>query len=796
MLWPVDGFEKNVKPIFEFRAPLTNFAVAPFAAAVCFFAQPDNISDAQSSASVVPPITAYRWRPVAIGGGGFITGYDVDPAGKTRLAKTDVYGAYVWSFKNDRWVQLVTSESMPTSELSANVFNQGVYAIAVAPSKPDRIYMAIAGFIYRSDNAGKTFLRSREGPFPIFFDANSEFRMYGPLMAVSPLNANLVLMGTPNDGLLRSQDGGITWATVGSVPDGKKVRNDGKSKGPGVLVWFEKSPTGHREGNIWALSYGNGMFHSTDGGLTFTPLYASSAAHPNGLRQGTFSSDGSFYGVDSESQSIWKYRDSKWSNLSQRLGLIRSKFATVAIDQKGSRILLFDEGGSVQISLDGGQSWKTIPHSSKPGSSDPPWLRASNQSYFATSQVRMDPIVPGRFWAATGTGIYYADVPTGASEIVWSSQTRGIEELVANDVIHPPGGLALFGGWDFGVHVKGNLDMFSTTYGPEAGRLMGVQQLDWSPSRPNFIVTNASDTRMHCCDEDGNAVMAGYSFDGGQTWTKFATLPTPPGTSALDPWRMAFGSIAVSATDIDNIVWMPSMNRAPFFTKDLGATWNRVKFDGEVLPNTGAHAHYNFQRKIVAADRVLPYTFYLVHSGNEENPLLTGLWRTTDGGSTWQKIFKGEISPFSGYSAKLRGVPERAGNLFFSSGIPGRNISQLMRSLDGGKTWTMVANTEGIVDVGFGEPPYESSYPTIFIAGYVSGKYGIWRSIDNAATWIRIGKFPIGSLDAITCIEGDKNRFGRVYVGFEGSGWKYGEPSNCTANEYAFGDQEECFAAR
>jgi hypothetical protein len=40
-------------------------------------------------------------------------------------------------------------------------------------------------------------------------------------------------------------------------------------------------------------------------------------------------------------------------------------------------------------------------------------------------------------------------------------------------------------------------------------------------------VTNASDT-LKCCWQDGDAVMAGYSQDGGRTWSKFPSLPTPP----------------------------------------------------------------------------------------------------------------------------------------------------------------------------------------------------------------------------------------------------------------------------
>jgi photosystem II stability/assembly factor-like uncharacterized protein len=199
-------------------------------------------------------------------------------------------------------------------------------------------------------------------------------------------------------------------------------------------------------------------------------------------------------------------------------------------------------------------------------------------------------------------------------------------------------------------------------------------------------------------------------------------------------------------------------------------------------------------RKTLAADRVLPGRFYLVHSGDGANPQLAGLWRSDDGGMRWTKVFKGEIAPLSAHSARLRAVPGKAGHLFFTSGILGDAGTRLMRSTDGGQHWRALPNVDRIADIGFGRAAPASGYPAIFIAGYVAGEYGLWRSTDNAESWKRIGQFPLGSLDVVSAIEGDKDRFGRVYLGFEGSGFAYGEPAPCTPASYSFGDDRECFA--
>jgi hypothetical protein len=95
-----------------------------------------------------------------------------------------------------------------------------------------------------------------------------------------------------------------------------------------------------------------------------------------------------------------------------------------------------------------------------------------------------------------------------------------------------------------------------------------------------------------------------------------------------------------------------------------------------------------------------------------------------------------------------------------------------MRSIDGGATWTAVPNVFEVRAFGFGKAL--TNYPTIFIAGWVHRTYGLWRSDDNAQSWIQISVFPLGSLDNITTIDGDKNIYGTVYIGFSGSGYAYG----------------------
>jgi len=736
---------------------------------------------AASGASGPVAHETYAWRHVAVGGGGFITGLAFDPHGETRLARTDVYGAYIWT--GDRWHQLVNAASMPPGDRHQNGAADGVYEIAVAPSDPDRLYMAIQGWVYRSLDRGRSWTRADVGgPFPLAFDANSSFRMYGPFIAVDPTNPDHILLGTPSAGLWRSIDGARRWTRVQDVPESAIIATKAGDltparRAPGALIWFEPGSGGRR---IWVMSPGHGMFISEDGGAHFQPLPAAKGSGPALLRRGGFAPDGSFFGVDSIGRAVWVYRHDSWTNLSLAVGGPEPRnYAAIAINPHDGTIFVFDEGGRGARSMDGGRSWIRFVHKAVVGDGDPPWLHVADQSYFATADVEFDPVKPGRMWAGAGTGVFFADPALDGLLVRWTSQARGIEELVTNDIAQAPGMPPAFAAWDFGIHVKSDLDRYSTTYGPRERVIIAAQQVAWTPADPAFLVTNASDTRIGCCTEDGQTILAGFSMDGGRSWARFATLPRPPGTKPEDPWRMAFGMIAVSADSIDNIIWAPSFNRSPFYTMDRGKSWSRVVLPGEVLPNTGSHEAYYLPRKTLAADRVLPGVFYLVHSGEGANKGLAGLWRTADGGAHWARVFSGEIAPNSRFAAKLRAVPGKAGELFFTSGVMEGADTVLRRSRDGGRSWTTLAGVDHVDDVGFGMAARGASYPTIFISGRIGGDYGIWRSIDDGARWQKLTDFPDGTLDQVSVVAGDPNVFGRVYLGYKGSGWVHGEPAPC-----------------
>lgn len=724
----------------------------------------------------------YSWQPVAIGAGGFITGQNFDASGATHLARTDVFGAYLWSQRHDRWVQLVTADTMPIADQADDALTGGVYEVVAAPSRPDRLYMAVRRALYRSDDCGRHFVRA--GQRPLDLNPNGEYRTTGPFIAVSPNDPDLVLFSTQKEGVWRSSDAGRTWTRL--------TEADGGEAGRPALVWF--APGSKR---AWIMVQERGMLVSTDPtARRFVPAANTAKEHPRLLRRGAFDRAGTFYGADQEGRAVWRHDDAGWTRLTVSLGKDPLAIGSVAVDPRDDGVYAFTPFGRSFRSGDRGGHWWPMPRRvADADTNEPPWLVPAARGSFPVADVLADPAVPGRLWASTGVAPYRSDPPPGKLWLTWNSQARGIEELVATGIAHPPGGVPSFTAWDFGIHTRDNLDRYSQTWGPKPRILIAAQNVAWSAGHPSAMVTNASDTRQ-CCAEDGEAVLAGYSRDGGATWKRFATLPVPPGTKAGDPWAMSYGTIAVSSGNPDTVIWLPAANRSPFFTKDNGATWQRVALPGEVLPFTGSYDRFPYIRRTLVADPMVRDRFLMLHSGEGANGALRGLWRTEDGGAHWTRILNGEIMPGSGYSAKLRAMPGVRDSWFFTNAQRGTGDTTLRRSRDGGKTWQTIPGVTEVADVAFGKAAPGASTSAIYVAARVAGRRGVWRSVDDARTWQMIAGLPLGRLDVLGTVAADPDRFGRVYLSYQGSGWIYGEPARCKPAPSNRDAAAECFAVK
>lgn len=724
------------------------------------------------------------FSPVAVGAGGYVTGMSFSDDGATRVVRTDTFGGYRW--ESDRWQLNVSSESLPASVVEPGR-GDGVSAVAVAPSDAAIAYMAYDDGLYRSEDGTRSWTKVLSG---VATGANDDFRQWGSRLVVDPLDPDVVFYGTQLDGLYSTRDGGASWSQVsssrlpaglrldlsdeggrGSVQRPTTTTEDGTqvaSAGISALAVDRSAgtvsgPAGRRSAVLYAASYGQGVFRSGDGGETWSrtgPDAIRAVQYLRVLENGDVIVTAHDDPTDINGNSdVWRLHDGTWTRTTPSQA---SNWRAVAGDpSRPGVVALMATGGQLALSGDHGETWRLLGRTVT-SEDDVPWLAWAlngGNDYMSPGEIVFDPVEKGRLWFTEGTGVWYAD-PEPTDEVVdWVSQSRGIEQLVPTDVVVPPGGTPVLTAWDRAIFRSEDPDVYPERYGP-VNAFGSAWSVDWSVSDPDYLVASVA---SHQWPSDPST--SGYSKDGGATWTAF---PEIPGGSENAVTTFGFGTMAVG--DPGNVVWVPSFGKRPHYTRDGGRTWRPVTLPGVSDYSQVNNKPYYVYRHVVAADKAAAGTFYLYVQG-------TGTFRSTDGAATWAQVSDEAAMEGADWSwnVSLKSVPGRRGELYMTPGqLEGTTSSPFLHSTDGGATWTEVDGLTGVTAFGFGKA-FADRGPTVFAAGYLDGKYGVYRSTDEARSWSRLTDYPAGRTATIQSMDGDKDVAGRVHLSVTGGGWVYGD---------------------
>lgn len=683
------------------------------------------------------------WKPLRIGGGGYITGIDIALDG-TKVIRTDTYGAYLWD--GTQWDQLVSSSTMP-APFTPNNYDAGVYEIRVAPSNTNRFYMGYKGYLYRSDNRGASWTQT---VFPQSTMNSDNSRADGEKMAIDPQNQNIVFAGTSGAGVYKTTNAGSSWSPVLSIATSTTYDY-------AIAYDPTSSVVGGATQGIYIASYGTGVYHSTDGGTTWTLL--NSSGMPTTFRHMIVDQNGVLWLTDNSTGALNKYSGGAWSTISGAGTGLQS----VAVDPaNASHIVVGQQGGGLYVSTNGGSLW-TQPSSVTRVATDIPWLAWTNENYMTNGNMEFDPTGSNKLYFAEGIGVWYSTPPSNNSALTWNSQNTGVEQLVPELLVAPPGGVPLAGNLDRPVFYISNPDAFPSTHGPNnTYSIIAGYDIDYASNNPSFVAG--------IFNFGGFGDVSSYSTNSGYSWTAFPSLPAS-GTYG--------GNLAIASST--NMVWISGGNNV-YYTNNGGTTWATTTPPGTTSGDGGWHidamSGLSLRRHILTADRVNIGTYYAFNTND-------GVYRSTNGGASWTLVSSTSPSSFTNWNAKMRAVPNKAGELFYTGGSEGSPTDThpylndpFTHSTNGGATWVAVPNVYEVQDFGFGKPAAGTTTPAIYIAGWVNSQYGIYESDDDASTWTQIGLWPTESLNNVVAISGDMNIYGRVYVGLGGQGWVYGNTTN------------------
>ena len=694
----------------------------------------------------------YAWEPVAVNGGGWVTGLDHADSGAV-YARTDVGGAYRWDEQRTSWTQMITLDGVPDPESA----DYSVESLAVAPSSDKVVYVAVGdtldarrGRVLRSDDAGRTWRVSKRR-FRVH--GNADWRQAGSRLAVDPADPDVVLLGTRQDGLWRSDDGGQDWERLAGLPEARTTADEDPAGVTFLLFDGGQDRRGDATEGLWAGVEGVGVLRSEDAGESWDVVHPT----PDGIpRDAEIASNGNLYVVVAGG-GAQVLRVSPDGTTVDTIGPGGTP-SVVAVDPKDpDRLFVGDEGvrdGFFWRSEDGGDNWDTLDVAL--ASLDVGWpLKTSLEDYMSAGDLAFDPVRPGTLWFAEGMGVWRSeDLDDG--EVTWSFTSNGIEELVSNDAVKPPNQPLVTAHWDRNLfrHPSTGAEPVLTD------RFNSAWSIDISGSDPSRMVAVVDDHRF-CCNEDGLAGQSGWSSDGGATWQRFGSL-----VDGNHPEGLAFGNIAISSGDVDNLVWLPSNGAPVHHSKDGGASWAPSEY-----PGSEPHFAYFLHRDVLIADPDATGTFYALDAD--------GLVRSTDGGVTWTLQRSKGLPDRRAlrFNATLATVSGRSGELLLTTGRLDEGSYGLFRSTDAGDTWIELPALRDVGRLTVGPPMTAGGPPVLFATGRVSKTEGLWRSDDDAKTWQLVSRAPAGRHQEITVLAPDPEVPGRVFVGFLGTGFVSGQPT-------------------
>jgi photosystem II stability/assembly factor-like uncharacterized protein len=256
-----------------------------------------------------------------------------------------------------------------------------------------------------------------------------------------------------------------------------------------------------------------------------------------------------------------------------------------------------------------------------------------------------------------------------------------------------------------------------------------VGALAVAPSNPEILYVGSGEGLQRPDLAVGDGMYK--STDGGKTWKRLGA-----GEPALRDAQQ-ITAIVVDPTDADRVFvaaeghpYGPNAERGVFRSTDGGERWERILYKDE---NTGAAelvmdpVNPRVLYAALWAARVAPWE---VRSGASIYIPGSGLYKSTDGGTTWKPLTRGLPGETLGRIG-LAVAPSDSRHLY--ANLEADKGAGIYRSLDGGETWTLVNEDRRIGGRGpgaMGIAVAPDNPDVVYVANTAA-----WKSTDGGKTF-------------------------------------------------------------
>jgi hypothetical protein len=771
-----------------------------------------------SAAQATDISSTYQWKPVKIGGGGWVVGMVIHPLDPTvRYARTDVGNAYRWDVPTQQWIPMRVSNSNGTGVQSAAETSSpssfGESSVTVDPSNTSVVYMVFPtehscdvqcptnyAEIYKSVDGGMNFTPGNMEAASITANPNGTNRMYGERLGVDPANSAVLYFASETQGLFRSVDGGTTWLQFTSgLPTNVEFINIqfAKTLGTATVNGVVVSKT------VYAVSINNNgdaggdVYQSQDGGQTWTDISTGvkdAASGQSWTHQALSSSidptDTLYVAENSVTngglRAYWRYQAGAWTRFSLQSGINQAVVSVVADPTNPQRIYSLGADTSLARSDNGGTTWNNLgaPIYANTLGWLPQTVGMSGGEWHSNGGLKIDSA--GNLWTPTGQegpltiAASMASAATQANPPKWTIVTSGIEELVAGELVVPPGSgdTLIVSAADTTGFTISNPDNFSAVQIPLQQEIISQgTSVTYSPDTPSYIAITSSNVYSN------GKNYSGYSTDGGITWKAFGpALQWACGASKCD---IPAGMIAVSARGTrtlgqDHIVLYPPENFAPEYSQDGGATWHvttsfPLNTDGMTISGNGysSFLYPEIPQRTLRADPFTANRFYLKFTHAPAS-----LYVSTDGGQTWVAQPNANLPDWT-WNGQLAVNGKVQNDLWFVDGVAGATTHGLFHSTDGGATFQQIAGISHAITLAVGAGSGQTGdapYAVYFYGQFSSDpNWGVFRSTNAGTSWDRVAYYPLGVYITPSSMAASQDTFGKIYIGLGGESFVYGQ---------------------
>jgi photosystem II stability/assembly factor-like uncharacterized protein len=594
-----------------------------------------------------------------------------------------------------------------------------VLAIGIDPADTSTVYAGLRfEGLLKSTDGGAHWTDAGQGlPDPPF----------GPSVHALAVRGGAVYAGT-EVGLYRSVDGGASWQAFGEGLPASRVLS------------LEVDPS--QPATIYAGIERHGLFRSTDGGAHWTPAgnFFFTAGDASDVEVSPVSS-AIVYGGTSHGVARSADAGASWS-LSQDPGNVNA----LAVHPTLAGTVYAGANNGMFKSTDGGVTWARVTE----GLTDTRVLA-----------LAIDPAAPGKLWAGTNHDFQVGGVfqtTDGAEHWTWRSRGLSGEDVAALAFDpHTPGTLFAALGFQGLARSRDQGRTWTMLPLPSLGFPGFILEVKVDPETPSVVY----------------ATTTGFgpllkSTDGGDTWAPFGTFP---------------GFLPVLyELEIDRgnpNVFYGGSDDGFYKSTDRGATWVQSPSFRDVSPRqieiapSSPATLYSVAEETVVGSPPIPrnlllrslnagQTWELLDPPHEPARLAIspsdsrtvyiatledGIFRTTDGGSTWEPL--GSQLPRAATVAIAPAAPE-----ILYTAVPGRGV---LASPDGGASWTPVG--EGLERFSF----------TGFIALDPHDPERLWTGVGKRSLATFLGQDVCEPGPTTLCLRGGRFRVEAAWKDFQGN---------------------------